>query len=93
MVVYGLYILPLTQELRKAHPSVTTFEGIRFHIDDLMVQGPQRGYFQEPTKSVMVVSPHNVPRTEAFFRGYGLQILTGSRYLGGFVGSKEKQYF
>ena len=34
----------------------------------------------------------NIPRTEAFFQGYGLQIVMGCLYLGGFVGTKEAQY-
>ena len=37
------------------------------------------------------MSPWNVPRAEVFFRGYRLHIVTGSRYLGGFVGTKEAQ--
>ena len=37
------------------------------------------------------MSPRNIPRLEAFFRGYGLQIVMGSRYLGGFVGTKATQ--
>ena len=37
-------------------------------------------------KSTLVVSLWNVLRTEAFFQGYGLQIVTGSQYLRGFVG-------
>ena len=31
------------------------------------------------------MAPWNVPQVEAFFRGYGLQIVTGSRYLRGFI--------
>ena len=103
MVPYGLEILHLIQELRKAHPGVTQawyedgnrtggiFKVIRRHIEDLMVQGPPRGCFLEPTKSVLVVSPQNLPRAEAFFRGYRFHIMMGGRYLGGFVGSKEAQ--
>ena len=56
-----------------------------------MVQGTPRGYFLEPTKSLLVASTHTVPHAEAFFRGYGLQILMGSRYLGGFVGTEVVQ--
>ena len=49
VMAYGMGILPLIQELQKAHPGVTqpwyaddagaggTFEGIRCHFDDLMV--------------------------------------------------------
>ena len=50
IVLYGLGILPLIRELRKAQPGVTqpwyaddtgtggTFEGIRKHLDELMVR-------------------------------------------------------
>ena len=36
----------------------------------------------------MVVSPQNVPRVKPFFWGYVLKIVTGSRYLGVFVGTE-----
>ena len=79
MVAYGLVILPLVRELRQAHPGVThpwyadgtgaggTFEGIRRHLDGLMVRGAPQGYFPEPTKRILVMSPQNTPRAEAFF--------------------------
>ena len=35
--------------------------------------------------------PRKVPREEAFFRVNGIQIVTGIRYLGGFVGGKVEQ--
>ena len=66
-----------------------TFEVIRHYLDDFMMQGNPHGYFPEPTKSVLVISPRNVLKAEVFFRGYRLQIVTWGRYLGGFVGSKE----
>ena len=84
IVAYGLWILPLIQELRTAHPSITqpvyaddtrpegNFEVIRCHLDDLMVQVPPHGYFPNPNKSVLVMSTRNVMRAEAFFWGYGL---------------------
>ena len=56
-----------------------------------MVRVTLRRYFPELTKSILVMSPRNAPRAEAFFRGCRLQILTGSRYRGGFVGSKADQ--
>ena len=91
MVAYGLVILLLIQELQQAHPGITqpccaddsgevsTFEGILFHLDVLILKGNPRGYFLDPTKSVLVVSPKNVSRAEALFRGYRMYILTGSR--------------
>ena len=56
------------------------------HFRDLQLKGPARGYFPDPTKNILVVSEQNVPRATEYFRGMGMQIVTGSRYLGGFVG-------
>ena len=56
------------------------------HLRDLQLKGPARGYFIEPTKSILVVSEQNLPRATEYFRGMGMQIVMGSRYLEGFVG-------
>ena len=81
MVAYGLEILPLIRKLWKAHPRVTqpwyaddagaggTFGGIQRYLENLVLRGTPRGYFPEPTNSILVVSPQNIPRVEAFFRG------------------------
>ena len=37
------------------------------------------------------MSPRKVPREEASFQGYGLQVVMGSRYLGDFVGTETVQ--
>ena len=52
---------------------------------------PSRGYIPEPTNSILVVAPHNVARSEKFFRGMGVNIVTGSWYLGGFVGDRSAE--
>ena len=52
----------------------------------MQTRGPPRGYFPDPTKSILVVPPRNVPREDEFFREMGAKIVTGSRYLGGLVG-------
>ena len=46
---------------------------------------PPRGYFPEPTKIILVMTPRNVERAEEFFCGMGMKIMTESWYLGGFV--------
>ena len=56
------------------------------HFRGLQLKGPARGYFPDPTKSILVVSEQNLPRATEYFRGMGMQIVMGSRYLGGFVG-------
>ena len=103
IVSYGLGILNLVRELRIDHLSTTqpwyaddawaggTFEGIRHHLDKMIVQGPPHDYFLETTKSVLFMSPHNVLRAEAFFWGYRLHIVTGRQYLRGFVGTETEQ--
>ena len=61
------------------------------HFRDLQLKGPARGYFPGPTKSILVVSEQNVPRAKEYFCGMGVHVVTGSRYLGGFVGEWETE--
>ena len=95
MIAYGIGVLPLIKELRNAHPQVTqpwyaddagaggTFQQILEHFRDLQARGTAHGYYPEPTKSILVVSPGNVAWTEEHFRGLGIRVVTGHRYLGG----------
>ena len=55
------------------------------HLRDLQTRGPPRVYLPEPTKIVFVVAPRNVARAEEFSRGMGIKVVTGNRYLGGFI--------
>ena len=48
-------------------------------------------YFTDPTNIFLVMYHRNALQAEDFFRGYVLSIVTGSRYLGGFMGSKSAQ--
>ena len=61
------------------------------YFRDLQLKGPARGYFPEPTKSILVVSEKNVPRANAYFRGMGVKVVTGIRYLGGYIGEREAE--
>ena len=67
------------------------FTNILEHLWDLQVQGPARGYYLEPTKIILVVAPGNVARAEEFFWGLGIKVVTGHRYLGGYIGDKEAE--
>ena len=103
MISYGIGVLPLIRKLLGSHTRVTqpwyvddAGEGGKFilffaHLWDLQARGPKRGYFLEPTKSILVVAPRNVARTEGFFQGIGLKVVTGSRYPGGFMGESESK--
>jgi hypothetical protein len=54
----------------------------------LLQLGPDYGYYPEPTKSILVVSTANLARTNADFADLGFKFMTGSRYLGGFIGEE-----
>ena len=106
MLTYGICILPLIRELCITHPHVTqpcyandarvggNFVIIREHIQDMMVCGPPWGYFQDPTKRMLVVSTRNIQRAEEYFRGIKVRMFTRSRYLGEFIGDPvlEKEW-
>ena len=70
------------------------FKEVQAHFQDLQARGPARGYYPEPTKSILVVAPGNVARAEEHFRGLGIRVVTGHRYLGGFLGdaAAEKEW-
>ena len=64
---------------------------VQAHFRDLQARGPARGYYPEPTKSILVVAPGNVARAEEHFRGLGIRVVTGHRYLGGFIGDADAE--
>ena len=77
MITYVIGVLPLIQELRDSHPRVTqpwyaddvgvggTFPKVQDHFLDLQARGPARGYYPEPTKSILVVALGNVSRARS----------------------------
>ena len=59
------------------------------HFRDLQERGLARGYYPEPTKSILVVAPGNVARAEEHFRGLVIRVVTGHRDLGGLIGDAD----
>ena len=57
----------------------------------MQARGPARGYYPESTKSILVVSPGNVAQAEEHFRVPGIQVVTGHRYLEGFIGDVDAE--
>ena len=45
----------------------------------------------EPINIILVVASRNLVRAEEFFCGMGVKIVTGSRYLGVFVGDRSTE--
>jgi hypothetical protein len=67
------------------------FNGIKRYFSKLQEKGPRSGYFPEPSKSILVVQEHNREKAKAEFRDYGFKIVTGTHYLGGFIGEAAAQ--
>ena len=103
MIAYVIGVLPLIRELRNSHPLVTqpwyagdagaggTFQQVQENFRDLQARGPARGYYPERTKSILVVALGNFARAEEHFRGLGIRVVTGHRYLGGFIGDADAE--
>ena len=103
MIAYVIGVLPFIRELWDAHPRVTqpcyadgagsggNFGQILTHFRYLQVRGTWRGYLQEPTKSILVVSPQNVSRAEELLRGMDMTVVAGRRHLGRFTGDQEAE--
>jgi ribosomal protein L37E len=65
---------------------------IWLHFEKLQEQGPPRGCFPEPSKSVLIAQDHNKEKAEACFEDFGFKVLTGSCCFGGFgISNKAKQ--
>ena len=62
------------------------------HLWVLQARVPPRGYYPDPTKSILVLDLRNVARVEDFFRRMGLPVFMVIWYLGGFIsdGAAEK---
>ena len=63
---------------------------VLFWMKLLIREGPKYGYYPEPDKSYLVVSPKFVELAKQLFSAYGVTIIEGGRVLGGFVGSKAE---
>ena len=97
MILYDIIMLPLTLQLKATVPTSLQpwytddataggdFEKIEEIFSLLLSKGPARGYFPKPTKSILAVKPAMVERTKARSNHLRFQV-TGTRYLGGFVG-------
>ena len=104
MVAYGILLLPLIQSLKEALPEVEqpwyaddagaggSFKGLRSFFEKLLEEGPRSGYFLEPSKCILIVRVHNKEAAEKEFKDLGFTVVTGNRYLGGFIGGADEQY-
>ena len=54
-----------------------------------MQEGPKIGYHLELSKCFLVVAPQFLEEAKELFSSHGVQIVTGRKFLGGFIGKRE----
>ena len=86
IVAYRIKIIPLIKHLKSKYPDVTQpwyadkagalgmFDYLDEYFKALKRNGPERGYFSEPTKSILVVNPQNLEAGVEFRRRHGFKV-------------------
>ena len=55
-------------------------------------QGPGRGYYTKPSKSVLIVHPENLETRKYFGVCHNFKVCTGARYLCGYIGDGKSKH-
>ena len=99
--LYGVEILPLIRKLKELHihcvqPWYADDMAMHGHVNDitdimhlLLKEGPQRGYFPEPAKSICICDLQTQNRVRPFLEEFKFQYKEGYRYLGKYIGTTE----
>jgi hypothetical protein len=99
MVIYGLALTPLAASLRRSVPSVVQ----PWYADDaamagpvsgiamrqLEIEGPARGYFPEPAKSILISGSNLSEASQEQLSEFHFKRHAGHRYVGSFIGTAE----
>ena len=106
MVAYGIEILLLIKHLKSTYLDVTQpwyadhagALGMFDHLDNyfkaLKRKVPERGYFSDPTKKIIVVHPQNPESGEEFRRRHGFRVCTSACCIWGYIrDDKNKCYW
>ena len=103
MILYAIGLLPIIKQLKLDLPNLFQpwyaddgaaggcWDDILRWYDALGRIGPPRGYFPEPSKSIIIVHPSKIHQAKEKFRNLGLKVMTGHRYLGGYVGCADSE--
>ena len=104
MIVYGIRILTLIKNLKRAIPDVTqpwyadnaralgTFSKLDTYFESLTHQGLGREYHPELTNSVLIVRPENIEAVKVFGARHRFRVCTGARYLWGYIGCDKSKH-
>jgi len=99
MMMYAVAVLPLIHSLEDFHQWIQNWytddsscigelSSVMRWFDRLLSDGPAYRYFPEPCKTVLVVQPSDMQETTDMFHDLGVRVVSGSRFLGGFVGGE-----
>jgi len=101
MVIYGVALTPLTETVRTTQPELlqawyaddSSFGGTTAEIAaamrTILEKGPTRGYYPEPSKSILICNSAVRNTVQAELQNFGFQYKTGYRHVGGYLGSTE----
>ena len=102
MFVYAIGTLPLIHSLEDAcrwtqlwYADDASAGGL---LEDLLIwfkllcsRGPSFGYCPQPAKCFVVVAPSFLDHAKDIFSGLGVQVVSGHRFLGGFIGDPAQR--
>lgn len=102
MILYGLALIPLVEQLQKAFPDVI----LPFYADDagmsgqvsciaaamklLDVLGPAQGYYPEASKIIFVAKPEDMAWSKEVLLEFNYKYTDRNQYIDEFIGSTEK---
>jgi hypothetical protein len=103
MAIFGILLLLLIRQLKREIPDISqlwyaddagargNFESLCCCFEQLQEIRPSRGYFPEPSKSIIVVLEHNSEKAKSSFKDLEFKVTNGSRYIGGFIVPRSRQ--
>ena len=103
MIAYGIFILLLIKNLKTEYPGVNkpwyvdytgslgTFSIIKAYFHSLEQHSPGQGYFSKPSKSVLIMYPHNLKAGKLFGSCNGFKLCMGVSYLGSYIWDDESK--
>ena len=99
--LYATVVLPLITSLKETNKNVIQnwyaddasavggLDNLCKWFDNLLNKGPEFGYYPEPQKSYLIVAREYVSQAREVFKEYGVKIVTGQRFLGGYLGDEQ----
>jgi len=101
MVIYSVVLTPLMETVRDAQPTIlqpwyadsSSFGGtaptIATAMQMILEKGPTRGYYPEPSKSILICNPAVRNTVQAELGEFHFQYEDGYHHVDGFIGTTE----